>query len=245
MTEEKPHYGYYAITIFVALAAIIMVIGVAVYVFVSWICGALIGIFSIYLLLAYVISLYSFKQSEPFDFSSIQQLRGDENALDVGCGLGKMTVGVAKQLTTGRVTGIDIWNTIEIPGNSPEKAYKNAEIEGVRDRVEFKSGDVLTLEFTDNSFDLVTSSSVLNNLSGDQKKMQAMREIYRVLKPGGTFFLLEPLRNMRGFFVFSPFAFWQLQTKDKWAELLKKTGFINLKYRYEGEGYFIVVKPQT
>ncbi|KYK36409.1 MAG: class I SAM-dependent methyltransferase [Theionarchaea archaeon] len=243
MTQKKPHYGYYALTIFVGLIAIILIIGAAIYVFVSQVAGILIGGFGLYLLVAYVISLYSFRQSESFDFSHVIQLRGDEKVLDVGCGLGKVTVGVAKLLTDGTVTGIDIWNTVEIPGNSPEAAYRNAELEGVQDKVEFKSGNVLTLEFSDNSFDLVTSSSVLNNLSGDDQKLQAMNEIYRVLKPVGTFFLLEPLRNLRGFFTFSPFAFWQLLTKDKWVALLEKAGFVNLKYRYMDAGYFIVEKP--
>jgi ubiquinone/menaquinone biosynthesis C-methylase UbiE len=244
MAQESPHYGYYALTIFVSLIAIIFVAGAAVYVCVWQAAGILIGGFGLYLLVVYVISLYSFNQSESFDFSQVFQVRGDETVLDVGCGLGKMTVGVAKLLTEGSVTGIDIWNTVEIPGNSPEAAYRNAEIEGVRDKVEFKSGNVLTLDFSDNSFDLVTSSSVLNNLSGDDQKVQAMKEIYRVLKPGGTFFLLEPLRNLRGFFTFSPFAFWQLLTKDKWAALLKKAGFVSLTYQYKAAGYFIVEKPK-
>lgn len=244
MVQKKPHYGYYALTIFGGLIAIILIVGAAIYVFVSQIVGILIGGFGLYLLVAYVISLYSFNQSESFDFTHVVQLHGDEKVLDVGCGLGKVTVGVAKLLTEGTVTGIDIWNTVEIPGNSPEAAYKNAEIEGVRDKVEFKSGNVLSLEFNDNSFDLVTSSSVLNNLSGDNQKLQAMKEIYRVLKPGGTFFLLEPLRNLRGFFTFSPFAFWHLLTKDEWVALLEKTGFVNLEYQYKDAGYFIVEKPK-
>lgn len=241
--EEKPHYGYYALTIFVSLAAIILIAGAAGYVFVSRIIGIIIAGFGLYLLATYIISLYWLKQSESFDFTNVLQFRGDEQVLDVGCGLGKVTVGAAKQLTEGTVTGIDIWNTVEIPGNSPEIAYKNAEIEGVRDRVEFKSGDVLNLEFEDNTFDVVTSSSVLNNLPGDEKKLKALREIHMVLKPGGIFFLLEPLRDVRGFIIFSPLAFWQLQTKEKWIALLEKTGFVNLQYQYKGAGYFIVEKP--
>ncbi|MBU7012169.1 MAG: class I SAM-dependent methyltransferase [Theionarchaea archaeon] len=240
--EEKPHYGYYALTIFLGLAAIILVAGAAGYVFVSRVIGIIIAGFGLYLLATYIISLYWLKQSESFDFTNVLQFRGDEQVLDVGCGLGKVTVGAAKQLTEGTVTGIDVWNTVEIPGNSPEIAYKNAEIEGVRDRVEFKSGDVLNLEFEDNTFDVVTSSSVLNNLPGDEKKSKALREIYRVLKPGGIFFLLEPLRDVRGFIIFSPLAFWQLQTKEKWIALLKKTEFVNLQYQYKGAGHFIVEK---
>lgn len=240
---ETPHYGYYALTIFVVLAALIFIAG-AVILFVSKVVGAILIAFGFYIVLSYIISLYSFKQSEFFDISDILNLTGNEQALDVGCGLGKVTIGVAKHVPEGKVTGIDIWDTVEIPGNSPEAAYRNAEIEGVQNGVEFLSGDVLNLEFEDNSFDLVTSSSVLNNLNGNEKKLRALREIYRVLKPGGTFFLLEPLRNLRGFFIFTPFAFWKLLPKDKWIELLEKAGFVNLEYQYRGEGYFVVEKSQ-
>lgn len=240
---RKPHYGYYALTIFVVLAALIFVAGAVIF-FVSKIVGAIFIAFGLYIVLSYIISLYSFKQSEVFDVSDILNLTGREQALDVGCGLGKVTIGVAKHVPEGKVTGIDIWDTVEIPGNSPEAAYRNAEIEGVRNRVEFLSGNVLNLEFEDNSFDLVTSSSVLNNLSGNEKKLRALKEICRVLKPGGTFFLLEPLRNLRGFFIFTPLAFWMLLPKDKWIELLEKAGFVSLEYQYRGEGYFVVERPQ-
>jgi ubiquinone/menaquinone biosynthesis C-methylase UbiE len=109
----------------------------------------------------------------------------------VGCGLGKLTVRLAKILPTGSVTGIDIWNTVELPSNSPQAAYRNAEIEGVVDRVTFTDDDMRNLEFSDNTFDIVTASSVLNNLVGDEKKITAMKEIHRVLKPGSTFFCLN------------------------------------------------------
>src|SRR5262245_28869080 len=37
--------------------------------------------------------------------------RGDEQVLDVGCGRGLLLIGVAKRMTTGKVTGADIWQT--------------------------------------------------------------------------------------------------------------------------------------
>src|SRR5262245_3161343 len=46
--------------------------------------------------------------------------RGDEAVLDVGCGRGLMLVGAAKRLTTGKATGIDIWQTEDLSGNRPE-----------------------------------------------------------------------------------------------------------------------------
>ena len=41
------------------------------------------------------------------------QLRGDEFVLDLGCGRGAVLVAVARRLTNGRVTGVDIWSTTD------------------------------------------------------------------------------------------------------------------------------------
>jgi len=242
--ERKPHYGYYALPIFVSIAVIIIVLGALVFVFLSQVVGVVLVLFAIYLLSAYGISIYLAGQSKAAEIPEMLQIRGDEKVLDVGCGLGKMTVGVAKHLTTGKVIGVDIWDKMEIPGNSPERAYENAKIEGVLDKVEFRTGNVLSLPFPDDSFDLATSSSVINNLHGDAEKSRALAEIFRVLRPGGKFLMAEPLRNMRGFFTFSPFAFLELLPKDRWANLLEKAKFSDLKYSYQGGmGMFLVEKP--
>src|SRR5579871_18131 len=51
--------------------------------------------------------------------------RGDEAVLDVGCGRGLMLVGAAKRLTTGKATGIDLWQGEDLGGNSPEATRAN------------------------------------------------------------------------------------------------------------------------
>jgi len=242
--EREPHYGYYALPIFIAIAVTIIVIGVVVFVFLSQVVGVVFVLFGIYLFSAYGISMYLAGQSKAAEVPQMVHIRGDEKVLDVGCGLGKMTVGVAKHLKTGKVIGIDIWDKMEIPGNSSERAYENARIEGVLDKIEFRTGNVLSLPFPEDSFDLVTSSSVINNLHGDAEKRKALAEIFRVLRPSGEFLMAEPLRNMRGFFTFSPFAFWELLPKDRWITLLEKAKFSNLKYSYQsGMGIFLVEKP--
>jgi cyclopropane fatty-acyl-phospholipid synthase-like methyltransferase len=45
---------------------------------------------------------------------------GQEEVLDVGCGRGLMLIGAAKRLTTGKATGIDIWQAEDLSGNRPE-----------------------------------------------------------------------------------------------------------------------------
>ena len=240
----KPHYGYYALPIFTIFSAIIIVTGILVAIFVWRLAGIIIIGLGLYLILSYGISIHLAGQAESSNPPEILKLKGDEKVLDVGCGLGRMTICVAKHLNTGKVIGIDIWDKMEIPGNSPERAYTNAQIEGVRDRVEFKTGNILSIPFPDNSFDVVTSSSVINNLHGDSEKLKALEEILRVLRPGGRFLLLEPLRDLWGFLTWTPFFVWILLPKDRWISLLEKTGFVNLRYDYfHRMGTFLVEKP--
>ena len=62
--------------------------------------------------------------------------KGDERVLDVGCGRGLMLIGAAKRLSTGKATGIDIWQAVDLTGNRPEATLDNARREGVTDRVD-------------------------------------------------------------------------------------------------------------
>lgn len=242
--SAKPHYGYYAFYIFMTMAALLVVIGILVAIFVWWLAGYIMIGLGLLMTLSYGISMKMARQTEHSDPSKILELKGDEEVLDVGCGLGKMTVGVAKRLKTGKAIGIDIWDKTEIPGNSPERAYANAKIEGVSDRVEFRTGNVLSIPFPDNSFDVVTSSSVINNLHNDPDRLKALREIFRVLRPGGRFLMLEPLRDSwEGIVTFGLFVFLIL-SKDRWIRLLAKAGFVSLRYdRFHGMGAFLVGKP--
>jgi ubiquinone/menaquinone biosynthesis C-methylase UbiE len=242
----KPRYGYYALPIFAVTSVIIITTGVLVAKLASWLAGLIIAGFGAYLALSYGISIQLAGQREAPSPSRILMLRGDEKVLDVGCGLGRMTIGVAKHLSTGKVIGIDIWDKIEIPGNSPQRAHANAQLEGVADKVEFKTGDVLSIPFPDSSFDAVTSSSVVNNLHGDSRKLRAFQEIFRVLRPGGSFLLLEPLRDFWGLLTFTPLFVWILLPKDRWIMLLRKAGFIDLRYNHSQRmGVFLVKKPPT
>jgi ubiquinone/menaquinone biosynthesis C-methylase UbiE len=118
-------------------------------------------------------------------------LRGDEKVLDVGCGRGLLAIGAAKRLKTGKVTGIDVWNPQELSGNSAEAAKENAKAEGVAERVRFESGDARKLVYPEGNYDVVVSSNALHNLADDRERGQALREMLRVLKPGGRLLIFD------------------------------------------------------
>jgi arsenite methyltransferase len=112
--------------------------------------------------------------------------RGDEQVLDVGTGRGLLLIGAARRLTSGRGTGIDVWSTKDLSGNSLERTQANVEVEGVKEKVVLKSDDARKLSFPDASFDVVLSNLCIHNIPDAEGRTQACREIARVLKPGGT-----------------------------------------------------------
>lgn len=117
--------------------------------------------------------------------------RGDEKVLDVGCGHGLMLIGAAKRLKTGTATGVDIWQTEDQAGNSRDATMANVRAEGVADRIELRDADARSLPFADNTFDVILSSWALHNIYDKQERDTAIREIARVLKPGGRALLVD------------------------------------------------------
>jgi SAM-dependent methyltransferase len=118
--------------------------------------------------------------------------RGDERVLDVGCGHGLMLIGAAKRLSGGgRAIGIDIWQTQDQAGNSAKSTMENARREGVEGRVELRDADARKIPFGDGTFDVVLSSWALHNIYDAGGREQALREIVRVLKPGGVVAIMD------------------------------------------------------
>ena len=118
-------------------------------------------------------------------------LRGDETLLDVGCGRGAVLVLATKRLPRGRVVGLDLWSKTDQSGNSETATHRNVEREGVGGRVELRTGDMRRLPFPDQSFDTVTSSLAIHNITDPVGRDQAVAEIYRVLKRGGVALLAD------------------------------------------------------
>ncbi|HUB82797.1 MAG TPA: class I SAM-dependent methyltransferase [Bryobacteraceae bacterium] len=112
-------------------------------------------------------------------------LRGDEMVLDMGCGRGAVLTAVARRLTSGRVTGVDIWSKHDQSGNAMEVTLQNASLEGVSQRAHIETADMRALPFADATFDVVVSSLAIHNIRSNADRRTAVREAFRVVKPGG------------------------------------------------------------
>jgi len=99
--------------------------------------------------------------------------------LEVGTGTGRYGLKIAQDFPESKVFLTDILE------ESLGLSRKLAEGLGVNN-VEFKKEDARRMSFPDNEFDLVFSDAVIQHLPGD---LTAVREMARVLKPGGRMVL--------------------------------------------------------
>lgn len=97
--------------------------------------------------------------------------------LDVGCGPATITTDFVGLVSPGRVVGL------EPVAGILDTARKNAQAAGVADAVSFDVGDVYSLPYDDDSFDVVHAHQVLQHLSDP---IAALREMRRVCRPGGV-----------------------------------------------------------
>ncbi|MFT4047819.1 MAG: class I SAM-dependent methyltransferase [Solimonas sp.] len=124
--------------------------------------------------------------------------RGDERVLDVGCGRGLLLAGVAARVPRGHVSGIDVWRSEDQTRNGAAATLRNLRIEGIEDRADVRTADARHLPFEASSFDAVVSSWALHNIADAEGRTRALREIDRVLKPGGRVALID-IRHGRAY----------------------------------------------
>lgn len=106
-------------------------------------------------------------------------LQEGQSILDVGCGPGTITAGLARKVAPGRVVGVDA--SAEVL----ERARVAAE---GQENVSFEVADAYSLPFGDRSFDVVHAHQVLQHLVDP---VAALREWHRLVRPGGVLALRE------------------------------------------------------
>lgn len=97
--------------------------------------------------------------------------------LEVACNMGRTMIQLSKKFGCA-ITGVDL------DEHALEKARENSKKNRLEDKLTFVHGDALALPFEDARFDIVINEAMLTMLVG-QRKDRALKEYFRVLKPGG------------------------------------------------------------
>ena len=122
------------------------------------------------------LKMHSSRTAETHARWFLPYLKPGMKLLDCGCGSGSITVGLAKLIEPGQVTGVDI-SALEIE-RAKDRAVKNKIT-----NIHFEVADIYQLDFTDNSFDAIFSHNVLEHIADPSR---VLREMHRVLKSGGV-----------------------------------------------------------
>ncbi|MFW6358040.1 MAG: class I SAM-dependent methyltransferase [Chroococcales cyanobacterium] len=164
-------------------------------------------------------------------------IKPETKVLDLCCGAGPVTQ-ILVQLSN-EVTGLDI---------SPvalERAAKNAP------QATYVEGLAQEMPLADNQFDIVHTSAALHEMT-PQEREAILREVYRVLKPGGIFTLVDfhsPTNAL--FFPGLALFLWLFETETAWqllnsdlGEELKTVGFRDEQKRLYAGGSLQVIQAR-
>lgn len=165
---------------------------------------------------------------------SMGEIRTGETVVDVGSGSGFDTLQAALKVgASGRVIAVDMTQAMR------EKARAAADALGLTN-VDVRDGFLEELPVADNSADIVISNGVLN-LTPDKEAV--MREVYRVLKPGGRFQVGDivvhidvPQEAKDDVELWSNCIAGAL-TQDEWKWVLSQVGFTDVRWGSQTDVY--------
>ncbi|AYC29386.1 demethylmenaquinone methyltransferase [Paenisporosarcina cavernae] len=127
-------------------------------------------------------SVISFQQHKKWREDTMERMNVQKgsHAIDVCCGTADWTVALAKDTgSTGKVIGLDFSQNMLAVGQEKVKEFE---------QVTLVHGNAMALPYEDNSFDFATIGFGLRNVPD---YLQVLKEMHRVLKPGGMFVCLE------------------------------------------------------
>lgn len=154
----------------------------------------------------------------------LAQIKPGDTVLDVGCGTGSLILDAAKiALPTGSVYGID--PTPQMIATAQRKTT-HANL-----KANFQIGMIESLQFPNNTFDVVLSSMMIHHLP-DDLKVRGMAEVHRVLKPGGRLLVMDfnpTQRNLISRLHAQPGETPVDYIRDQFPAVLEQAGFTHIQ----------------
>jgi len=152
-------------------------------------------------------------------------ITAQDRVLDLGCGLGNILIALAERIHFAHPpAGVDVSPDLIRIG---EREIAQA---GLGGRISLQVAPATRLPFEEGAFDVVLTSHVLKHLD-DEALLTSLREVVRVLRPGGRFLLWEFEKSSRSALLFwsarltglpPPF---QLRTMAEFSQALRLAGF--------------------
>lgn len=112
-------------------------------------------------------------------------LSDKSTVLDVGCGNGYSTFRQLSKYKLNSIVGTDFAESMIAQAKKTKKEM------GLGDNLNFEVGDIRSLRFDNNSFDIVYTTRVIINLPNWQEQIRAIDECLRVAKHGGKVIFSE------------------------------------------------------
>lgn len=121
------------------------------------------------------LALLKRRNAENVAFHLLPRLKPGHRVLDLGCGPGTISVGLAKAVEPGELHGLDM-------AESQVEMAQTAAVAGRHGNAFFRTGDATDLPYEDDFFDVVHFHAVLMHIPDTRT---TLAEAKRVLKPGG------------------------------------------------------------
>ena len=161
-------------------------------------------------------------------------IKPNQRVLDLGCGTGTLVVLLKRKYATAEIVGIDP------DPKALRRAEKKVRRAGVA--VQLDEGFSDELPYDEGTFDRVLSSFMLHHLE-EHEREKTLREVLRVLKPAGTFHLLDfaggedkaPGRWGR---LINSHARLEDNSQQRILQLMKRAGFMNAEKVKDGSMLF-------
>jgi ubiquinone/menaquinone biosynthesis C-methylase UbiE len=163
-------------------------------------------------------------------------IRPGDRVLDVGCGVATTAIAVSERFGA-HVTAVDIEPLML------ERARAAVRAAGLEDKIRVEQGDILSLDFPEDSFDVVVAEAVTMFVD----RARAARELVRVCRPGGRVLATEfmwrrpPSDEAREIFLGQVCPGLRFDTAEDWVRIYAEAGLADVQV---DEGPFEMMTPK-